>query len=321
MLCSDCCCSVGGGVGGAHLDTADAVTFDDSELDVALVTPGGVPGVLDEPVVLAVLGAVADGEDGVIELGAALGGVEDTGLVGLEDHLVSLNGDSEGLLLEGGLHLSGGLGEDGEVVGDGHGGGAAGIVLAGALSLGGAREVGVGALELGLLAGLVVLVSLLLETALAAVVAEALLVASAVNELLLGEAEELTGGDVVGTLEGASGGESPAGAASALILDGGDGTGVSPVDGGGVGLGEDGGLLALAAAARVAKHVLVLGGRPVGELVVAGGPGGVGGVVLLNPVVDEGEVGKALLELTEGVDLSVELGQVAEEVEVDGHGY
>jgi len=65
-------------VAGGHLDTADTVTFDLSELNIALVSPDGGPGILDEPVVLAVLGAVADSEDGMIERSATSGSVEDT---------------------------------------------------------------------------------------------------------------------------------------------------------------------------------------------------------------------------------------------------
>ena len=45
--------SVGGDALGVHLDTADAGAVVHSELDVAVVTPGGVQGVLDEPVVEA----------------------------------------------------------------------------------------------------------------------------------------------------------------------------------------------------------------------------------------------------------------------------
>jgi len=90
--------SVGGGVERAHLDTADTFTVNDSELNVTLVTPGGVPRVLHKPVILSVFGAVADGEDGVIALGAASGAGENTRLVGLEDSLVSLDGDGKGLL-------------------------------------------------------------------------------------------------------------------------------------------------------------------------------------------------------------------------------
>ena len=38
---------------GLHLDAADADAILNGNLDVALVTPGGVPGVLDKPVVFA----------------------------------------------------------------------------------------------------------------------------------------------------------------------------------------------------------------------------------------------------------------------------
>ena len=105
-------CSVGSDGLGLHLDTADTIAIDDSELDVALVTPGGVPGVLNEPVFLAVLSAPADGEDGVVKSGAAVGAVEDTTLVGLEDVLVGLDGDGKRLFGESGLHLADVRGSD-----------------------------------------------------------------------------------------------------------------------------------------------------------------------------------------------------------------
>ena len=129
--------SVGLSLGGAHLDSADTVTVDDGELDVALVSPGGVPGVLDEPVVLTGLSAVADSEDGVIERGAALGGVEDTSLVGLPDHLVGLDEDGDGGDGESGLHLGDGVGGHAGVAGDFDGGLGEGVVLAVATGLGG----------------------------------------------------------------------------------------------------------------------------------------------------------------------------------------
>ena len=53
------------------LDTAGTIRAVHAELDVTLVTPGGVPRVLDEPVLSAIRpGTVADGEDGVIEVAA-----------------------------------------------------------------------------------------------------------------------------------------------------------------------------------------------------------------------------------------------------------
>ena len=97
--------SVGRWLVGVDLDSAGAIRAVSSELDVALVTPGGVPGVLNEPVVLAVLGAVSNGEHGVIEVGSALGAGEDTGVVGLEDHLVGLDGDGKRLGVKSSHHL------------------------------------------------------------------------------------------------------------------------------------------------------------------------------------------------------------------------
>ena len=52
---------------------------------------------------------------------------------------------------------------------------------------------------------------------------------AAVDEILLGEADELAGGAVVHGLEGAGGGEAPAGAALALVLDWSHGSLLPPV--------------------------------------------------------------------------------------------
>ena len=136
---------------GGHLDTANAFTIDNSELNVALVTPDGVPGVLDEPVVLAVLGTVTDSEDGMIELLTAGGGVEDTGLVSLEDSLVSLNEDRDGLDAEGGLELVDVVGSDVAVGKDTHVG-LGPLVVRASFGFGvGARVVAVDRLELSIL--------------------------------------------------------------------------------------------------------------------------------------------------------------------------
>jgi hypothetical protein len=65
--------SVGGGVDGGHLDAADTLSLNLSDLDVTLVTPDGVPRVLDKPVVKtgSLIGAVTDDKDAVIKVGAA----------------------------------------------------------------------------------------------------------------------------------------------------------------------------------------------------------------------------------------------------------
>ena len=54
---------------------------------------------------------------------------------------------------------------------------------------------------------------------------------SNVDELLLGEGGEGVASDLEGALDGAGGGESPAGTALSLVLDGGDGALGGPVDG------------------------------------------------------------------------------------------
>ena len=85
------------------VDTADVGSTD---LDVTASTPGWAPRVLDEEVVVTIFGSVSDSEDTVVELGSALGRGDDTGLVGLEDSLVSLNGNGNWSLGESSLKVS-----------------------------------------------------------------------------------------------------------------------------------------------------------------------------------------------------------------------
>ena len=181
------------------MDTADTLSFDGGDLNVSLVSPGSTPGVSDEVVVLSRLGSVSDGSDGVVELGSAEGGVQDTGFVLLEDGSVGLNGHGHWLLGNGGLELGNRLSWDGLVGLD--------INLSGVLgSLAGSGSSGVGvvALEvLGLLLGVDE------GAGLPSTVASVGL-GVAVNELLLGEGEESSGGEEVGTFDGSGGGESPA---------------------------------------------------------------------------------------------------------------
>ena len=142
-------CSVGGDELWLHLDTADTLTIDDSELDVALVAPGGVPRVLHEPVFLSVLGAPADSEHAVVKSGAALGAVEDAALVGSEDLVVCIDGDGEGLLGERSLHLGDAVGSDVAVAAHiDRGGGVLVVGASGHASV--SRDVWVGGLSLGL---------------------------------------------------------------------------------------------------------------------------------------------------------------------------
>ena len=205
--------SVGNGwVEGLLLDTADTSTVDGGDLDVTLITPGGAPRVSDDIVVLASLGisAITNGSDGVVEVGTALGGVEDTGLVHLEDELVGLNGDGSWLLGNGGLELVDGVGLDVGVARDLD-------LLEGLVGLAGAG--GTGARGVWVVShqfigvGLQVVEGRVLPTTVAA---ERGLVAR--DNLLLGELDELAGLEEVSTLDGADSGEGPAGTASSLVL-------------------------------------------------------------------------------------------------------
>ena len=143
-----------------------------------------------------------------------------------------------------------------------------------------------------------------------------------INELLLGEGEELAGLYEPGTFESASRGETPAGAAVALIFDGGDRTSSDPVDtlveaGHSVGdLSSGCGLDGL-----VAEQLFVLGVRVVGEDVVADGEVLLDGVGLLDELVDLGELLKSeSVLLLGGVGLA-EFGDVVDKLEFHvGHG-
>ena len=120
-------------VNNSLLDTADTGTItSDGELDVALVTPVGVPGVSDEPVLEAggVIVTISDGGDGVIEGGTASRCVEDTTAVSLPGGSVGLNEDGKRLLVESGLHLGDAVGLDGVDLVDLGGGSGSFLVLA-----------------------------------------------------------------------------------------------------------------------------------------------------------------------------------------------
>ena len=98
-------CSVRGWVERLKLDTADTSSVNGGDLDVSLVSPRGSPGVSDDVVLLSVLGSVSNGSNGVIELGSASSGVQNTGGVVLENSLVGLDGNRHWLLVDGSLEL------------------------------------------------------------------------------------------------------------------------------------------------------------------------------------------------------------------------
>ena len=83
-------------VGGLRGDTA-LVSVVAAHLDVAALTPAGAPRVLDEPVVLSVLGGIADGQDGMVQAGGgAVRLIVHTARVQLERHLGGVDQNSDG---------------------------------------------------------------------------------------------------------------------------------------------------------------------------------------------------------------------------------
>lgn len=72
--------------------------------DVSLLSPRSSPGVSDEEVVLTVVSSVSNGGDGVIKVGSAVLGVEDSTRVELEVS-VGFNRDASWLNVDGSLQL------------------------------------------------------------------------------------------------------------------------------------------------------------------------------------------------------------------------
>lgn len=253
------------------LDTADTLSVLNTDSDVTLITPPGVPRVLDEVVRSTIQSTVTNSEDGVVKRVTTGGSSDDTRVVVLVDRSVSLNGDGNGLLVKSGLELGGGVSFNGGVAG-GTNTTSVRVLLARTVfaSVSVVRLVGE-SVALGILVGIV----------LPATVATIVTVSGAVNELLLGERDKFTSLDEVSTFETTSGGESPAGTTRTLILDRGDSTSVDPVNAGGeVGLFED--FLFSEAEAKgssVTEESFVLSLSPVRHVVVSKSPGGVGVVV------------------------------------------
>jgi len=207
------------------LDTADTDTVGDTDSDVTLLTPLGSPGVLDDVVVLTVLGTVTDGEDGVIHLSSALGGGDDTTGVLMEGWLVSLNTNGDWLLGNGSLKLIWGVLWNILRLGDLNLTFGLVVLAVEEWGLGSVWVVGLGlhGVALGVLEGSV------WHTTVATKVA---IEVGAVNELLFGEGDEVASGEEMSTFHSTGGRERPAGTALTLVLDWGNGTLGSPVDGG-----------------------------------------------------------------------------------------
>ena len=104
---------------GGLLDTADTGgSFNGGDHDVTLISPVWSPGVSDDVVRLSVSVSISDSGDGVIELGSASGGVQDTAGVTLESHLVGFDGDGDWSLGDSSKELSSRVGLDGVDLGD-----------------------------------------------------------------------------------------------------------------------------------------------------------------------------------------------------------
>merc|ERR1712039_421585 len=142
----------------------------------------------------------------------------------LRCHLVSLDGNGDGLLGNGGLEGStGSVSRDIVEASDGD---SATFFHALVASAGSTSSRGVRISFLGDHRGLLsVLESVVHETTIAAGVD-----GGALDELFLREGNEVSGSEEVSTLERTGGGESPAGTALSLVLDGGNGTLGNPVD-------------------------------------------------------------------------------------------
>ena len=184
------------------MDTADSLTFNGGNLEISSISPSSTPGVSDDPVVLSSFGSVSDSTDGVIEVGSTLLGVEDSGGVHLEDHLVGLDGEGNWGLGKSSLKLGDGLSGDVGISGILNVSGSEGFVASSGDSVTGAVwVVGLGVLSVGL----EVSESVGLKSTVATHG-----VGVAGDEFLLGKRDELSSLEEVSTLVGEGGGESPA---------------------------------------------------------------------------------------------------------------
>jgi hypothetical protein len=205
-------------------DTANTLSvvdlLDGRDEDITIRTPGSTPRVLDDESFQDSDLLVTDSQDSMIEVSTTTGS-ENTRLVELEGVLIGFDEDRDGEVNQSRLELVSALGGD-ELV-----------VSVDLVSLGGIEtaltvlgSVGVVRFEFKTVLG-GILNSEIRPASLATITSSR----STINDLLFREREEFTAVDEVETFEDTSGGESPARTALALILNGGNGTLVSPIDG------------------------------------------------------------------------------------------
>ena len=75
------------------VNSTDAVTLSNGNLDEAINTPGSAPRVTDEPVLKAggLIGAVTDDRDSMVSADSTVSGVEDATRVVVENVATSIN--------------------------------------------------------------------------------------------------------------------------------------------------------------------------------------------------------------------------------------
>jgi len=169
--------------------------------DVSVLSPAGSPRVLDQPVISSSIDSVSSSEDSVIELsGRASGLIVDSSAVELEGRLRGINGNRDGLhgngLSKSGLRSRGNISEGSD------GRSAVGSRV---LALVGSRGgVGIRSFSIDSLVGNDVLEGVVHETSVASVVS---LGNRAIDEVLLREGDESSGGEEVASFNGSSSGE------------------------------------------------------------------------------------------------------------------
>jgi len=258
------------------LDSADTVSVGKTNSDVSLVTPARTPRVLDDVMV----STVSNSENSVVENVTAAGGDDSIGVVS-KHLLVSLDGDSNGTGVQGSLEVSN-TNRHREVAGG----------IGNTLGFVGSATLVVGFVRVVSLKDDSVLLSVVESVILPATIATVVEV-DTVNILLLGEGEESGVLNLEVSLKSTSGREGPAGSALTLILDRGDSTSFSPVNGvGNSDRGDTSGLLLGLLVTHVlpSLHALELFGGHCGDLVVTEGVSVHGvGVPLVDFLIGLGE--------------------------------
>ena len=93
-------------IGWISLDAADADAGGDSDLDIAFVSPGCAPGVLDEVILnTGCVSAVANCKNTVVQGGSTSTGGDDTSTVVLKDSCIGFNSDRDWAFGKGSFEL------------------------------------------------------------------------------------------------------------------------------------------------------------------------------------------------------------------------